>query len=265
MQEDQAAALAGFAEASFTHEGVTRAVYRRGHGPGVVVMHEIPGITPPVAAFAARVAEAGFTVFVPHLFGTLGRPASVPYTVAELARACMGREFAALASRRSSPITTWLRALCRHVHAELGGKGVGALGMCLTGNFALALMVDPVVMAPVLSQPSLPFAIGAERGAGLHLSDEDLAVVKRRVAEGCPVLGLRFTGDLAVPAARFDRLRAELGAGFEGIEIDSSAGNPHGIPRTAHSVLTEHLVDEEGHPTRAAVDRVLEFFTERLR
>jgi dienelactone hydrolase len=138
--------------------------------------------------------------------------------------------------------------------------------MCLTGNFALALMVDPVVMAPVLSQPSLPFAIGAERRRGLHISDADLEVVKRRVCdEGARVLGMRFTRDPMVPAARFARLRDELGEGFEGIEIDSSRGNPHGIPRTAHSVVTHDLVDEAGHPTRAALDRVLSFFEERLR
>src|SRR5262249_19811219 len=157
------------------------------------------------------------------------------------------------ASRRSSPITEYLRALCRHVHAEIGGKGVGAIGMCLTGNFALALMVDPVVMAPVLSQPSLPFPIGRERRAGLHVSDEDLARIKERVAGGCKVLGMRFTGDPAVPGERFDRLRRELGEGFEAIEIDSSRRNPHGIKQTAHSVVTNDLVDEAGHPTRAAL------------
>lgn len=257
--------LAGFTETSFTHDGATRAVYRRGEGPAVVIMHEIPGITPPVAAFATRVADAGFSVFLPHLFGTPGKPLSPLYMMGELGRACIGREFTVLASRASSPITSWLRALCRHAHAEIGGKGVGALGMCLTGNFALALMVDPVVMAPVLSQPSLPFAIGRERCGALHLSDEDLAIVKQRVAEGCPVLGLRFTADPLVPKARFDRLRQELGEGFEAIEIDSSRGNPHAIPRTAHSVVTNDLVDEAGHPTRAALERVLAFFAERLR
>jgi dienelactone hydrolase len=262
---DEAPALEGFTSAPFTHDGVTRAVYRRGEGPGVVVMHEVPGITPPVAAFARRVAAAGFTVFVPHLFGTPGKPASALYTATELGRACISREFAVLATRRASPITTWLRALCRRVHAELGGKGVGALGMCLTGNFALALMVDDAVMAPVLSQPSLPFSVGAERCAALHLSDDDLAVVKRRAAAGCTVLGLRFTGDLMSPAARFERLRAELGEAFEAIEIDSSPGNPHRIRRLAHSVLTEDLVDQVGHPTHAALERVLAFFAERLR
>ena len=257
--------LEGFTESTFSHDGATRTVYRRGAGPGVVVMHEIPGITPPVAAFARRVADAGFTAVMPELFGTPGKPVSGPYVVGQMLRACVSREFAVLAARRSSPITDWLRALCRSVHAELGGKGVGAIGMCITGNFALTLMVDPVVMAPVLSQPSLPFPFGRERRAGLHISDEDLTTVKSRVAEGACVLGLRFTGDPLVPAERFERLRAELGPGFEGIEIDSSRGNSHGIAATANSVVTNDLVDRDGHPTRAALDRVLRFFEERLR
>jgi dienelactone hydrolase len=158
----------------------------------------------------------------------------------------------------------YLRALCRQAHEELGGKGVGAIGMCLTGNFALALMVEPAVMAPVLSQPSLPLGVTADRRADLHVSPSDLVVIKERVAAGCPVLGMRFTRDILVPPERFARLREELGAGFEAIEIDSSPGNPYGIKRTAHSVVTNDLVDEAGHPTRQALDRVLAFFKERL-
>jgi hypothetical protein len=128
------------------------------------------------------------------------------------------------------------------------------------------LMVDEWVMAPVLSQPSLPFPFGAERRAALHVSDSDLEIIKDRVArDGCKVLGLRFTGDPLCPPERFERLRSELGEGFEGIEIDSSKGNPHGNPSSAHSVVTKDLVDEEGHPTRAALDRVMSFFEERLR
>lgn len=256
--------LPGFVETTVTFDGVTKAVYRRGTGPGVVVMPEIPGITPPVARFAERVAAEGFTVFLVSLFGTPGKPASPLYIGEQILGACISREFSVLAADASSPVVDWLKALCRQVHAELGGKGVGAIGMCLTGNFALALMVDPSVAAPVLSQPSLPFALGPERRAGLHLSPADLAVVKERVAGGCPVLGMRFTGDIAVPPERFARLREELGAGFEAIEIDSSRGNPYGIPPTAHSVVTEDLVDKEGHPTKRALDRVLSFFRERL-
>jgi dienelactone hydrolase len=249
---------------AFTHDGKTRPVYRRGHGPGVLVMHEIPGITPEVAAFAGRVADAGFTVAMPRLFGTPGKPFSWGYALAEVGRACVSREFSLLAARESSPITDWLRALARALHAELGGRGVGAVGMCITGNFALALMVDDALMAPVLSQPSLPFQLGAGRRAGLHVSDDALVTIKRRAASGVPVLGLRFTGDPACPAERFARLRQELGAAFEGVEIDSSPNNPHGIPAEAHSVLTRHLVDEDGHPTRAALERVLSFLHERL-
>lgn len=246
------------------HEGTTRTVFRRGAGPAVVIMSEIPGITPSVAAFAERVADAGFTVFMPDLFGTPGRPPSGLYIATSLARACVSREFRVLAAREASPITSFLRALCRAAHAELGGKGVGAIGMCLTGNFALSLMVDPILMAPVLSQPSLPLGLTSELRAGLHISDADLAVVKQRAAAGVSVLGLRFTADPMCPPERFARLRAELGDGFEGIEIDSSPGNPHGLKRTAHSVVTADLVDEEGHPTRKALDRVLAFFKERL-
>jgi len=256
--------LPGFVASPVTLLGITKTVYRRGQGPGVVIMPEIPGITPQVAAFAERVAAEGLTVFVVDLFGTPGRPISALYAGAEIVKACISREFSVLAANASSPVVDWLRALCRQVHAELGGKGVGAIGMCLTGNFALALMVDPAVAAPVLSQPSLPFPFGAERRAGLHLSPADLDRVKERVAGGCPVLGMRFTGDPVVPPERFAHLRRELGAGFEGIEIDSSPGNPHGIPRTAHSVVTTDLVDEAGHPTQAALHRVLAFFKERL-
>lgn len=257
--------LEGFAHFWFTHDGATRKVFRAGRGPGVVIMHEIPGITPEVARFARRVVDDGFSVFLPQLFGEVGRGNGVPYSPAQMVRACISREFSLLAAREASPVTEWLRALCRHAHVELGGKGVGAIGMCLTGNFALALMVDPSVMAPVLSQPSLPLPVDRERRAALHVSDRDLAEVKRRVAEeGACVLGLRFKRDPLVPAERFETLRRELGAGFECIEIDNARGNPHGIPIYAHSVVTSHLVDEAGHPTRAALERVLGFFHERL-
>lgn len=258
-------ALEGFDDFPFTHDGVTRAVYKSGSGPGVVIMHEIPGITPEVAGFARRVADDGFTAYLPHMFGDPGKPFSLPYVAGQMARACISREFSVFAKGESSPITDWLRTLCRKAHDECGGPGVGAIGMCLTGNFALSLMVDDSVMAPVLSQPSLPFGVSAAHRAALHLSDTDLEIVKKRSAAGCGVLGLRFTADPMCPGERFETLRRELGDGFVGIEIDSSPGNPHGIARSAHSVVTADLIDEQGHPTREALDRVLGLFRERLR
>lgn len=259
-------ALEGFRDERFEHADQARTLYRAGQGRAVVIMHEIPGITPEVAAFARRVADAGFSVYLPDLFGTVGKPLSVPYAAGQMVRACISREFHVLAAHEASPITDWLRALCRHAHAEQGGVGVGAIGMCLTGNFALALMVDETVMAPVLSQPSLPFPLGRERRGALHVSDEQLSIIRRRARGGCPVLGMRFTRDPLCPGERFETLRRELGdEGFEGIEIDNGPGNPFAIPRTAHSVVTADLVDEAGHPTREALDRVLGFFAERLR
>jgi dienelactone hydrolase len=257
--------LDGFETFPFSHEGEARTVYRRGQGPAVVVVHEIPGITPEVARFSRIVADDGFTVFLPHLFGTPDKPLSAGYALGQMARACISREFSVLARNESSPITDWLRALCRHAHVDCGGPGVGAIGMCLTGNFALSLMVDETVMAPVLSQPSLPFPVSADHRRALHLSEGDLEVVRRRAKEGCKVLGMRFTADPLCPPERFDTLRRELGEGFEAIEIDSGPGNPHGFDRTTHSVVTTALVDEAGHPTRQALDRVLGLFRERLR
>lgn len=264
MAEASYDSLVDFTTGSFTYQNATKPLYRKGSGPGIVIIHEIPGITPQVSDFARRVADAGFTSVLPVLFGTPGKPISVGYALGQVVRACISHEFYCFATKQSSPVTEWLRALCRQVHAECGGPGVGAIGMCLTGGFALALMVDASVMAPVLSQPSLPFPVGQARRQSIGLSDQELAVVKERAAAGCTVLGLRFTEDPVVPAARFATLRRELGDGFIGIEIDSSPGNPHGIPRAAHSVLTTHFTDQAGHPTRDAFDKVIAHFQNRL-
>jgi dienelactone hydrolase len=256
--------LDDFERSTFTHDGKTRDVLRKGSGPAVVVMAEIPGVTPKVADFARRVADLGCSVWMPVLFGSPGREPSVGYAITSIAPACVSKEFAAFALGRTAPVTDWLRALAAHAHETCGGPGVGAIGMCFTGNFALGMMVDDRMLAPVLSQPSLPLPISKKRRADAHLSPSDLEIIKRRAAEGVCVLGLRFTGDRMAPPERFETLRRELGDAFIAVEIDSSKGNPFGIRRLAHSVVTEDLVDEPGHPTREALDEVLDFFRTRL-
>jgi dienelactone hydrolase len=256
--------LAGFDRSSFTHTGETRVIYRAGSGPAVIVISEIPGITPDVAGFARKVADRGFTAVMPHLFGEDGRVPSPGYIGSSFTRACIAKEFTVLALGRTSPIIDWLRALAADEHQNCGGPGVGAVGMCFTGGFALGMMVDDVVVAPVLSQPSLPFGVTKARRRDLGLSPGDLARVQERAAAGCQVLGLRFTGDLMSPPDRFEHLRELIGDAFIAVELDSSKGNPHGHARMSHSVLTEHLDDRPGTPTRAALDQVLEFFAERL-
>ena len=260
------AALDGFTETTFTFDGVTRPVYRGGSGPGVVVVHEVPGITPPVADFGRRVIDAGFTVAMPSLVGEPGRPMSGPYVMKSFSSVCVSKEFAAWALNRTSPVIAWLRALARDLHEQAGGPGVGAVGMCFSGGFALAMAVDDEMLAPVLSQPSMPFPLGKARAGALGLSDADLARVKDRVTgDDLCVLGLRFSKDRAVPDARWARYRADFGDNFIGVDIDSSPGNPNGIKRTSHSVLTEHFVDQPGHPTKDALDRVLAFLREKLK
>jgi dienelactone hydrolase len=258
------ATVPGFDLDTFTALDQTRDVYRRGSGPAVIVMAEVPGITPPVARFAARVADAGFTVFMPQLFGTPNRAESLVYSAGVIVRLCISREFKLLAAHESSPIVDWLRALARHAHAQCGGKGVGAVGMCVTGNFALAMMLDAPVIAPVLSQPSLPFSLTRTLSGALHASSRELTAAHDKIdGEGARILGLRFTGDPMCRAARFDHLREEFGEAFEAIEIDDRHANPEG-PRPPHSVLTRHLIDADGQPTRAALDRTLAFLREQL-
>ena len=242
-------ALAGYEIDEFAHGGTTRTVLRTGRGPAVIVMAEMPGITPRVADFGRRVAAIGCTAVLPSLFGTPGRRATPGYLLRSLAGGCVSREFTAFLRRRTSPVTDWLRALAAFEHGRCGGPGVGAVGMCFSGGFALGMMVDDIMVAPVLSQPSMPFAIGAKRSADLNLSPSDEARIVERAQAGCQVLGLRFTGDKLV-GTRFDSLRKLLGDAFVAVEFESST-------KQDHSVLTEQI-QEEG------VTRVLEFLKSKL-
>lgn len=256
--------LVDFTKRSFAHDGVARAVFEKGDGPAVLVMHEVPGITPEVADFARRVAMEGYRVSMPVLFGTPGAPFSYAATMREVARACVSREFHVLALRQQSPITDWLRALLRDLHRRQGGRGVGAVGMCLTGNFALALMVEPALMAPVLSQPSLPFGCSPWHRRDLHVDDDVLAVVKKRAASDCPVLGLRFRSDPMVPSPRFERLHAELGDGFIDVSL-CLRGHPTTNP-VPHSVVSAELREDlPNHPTNRALQAIFSLFDRQLR
>jgi dienelactone hydrolase len=246
------------------HAGKTKRLYVRGSGPGVIVLHEIPGITPLVLRFADWLVDAGLRVYLPELVGVAGKQPSIAYVARSIAAICISREFAVLAADRSSPVTDWLRALVRHAHREAGRIGVGAVGMCFSGNFVLAMMLQPELVAPVLSQPSLPFAIGGRRKRALHLSPSEWDCVKGRCAAGARVMALRFTGDIACPAERFTTLREGLGAALDAIEVNPRHGNPRSRNPQPHAVLTADLIDRDGEPTREAANRVIAFLRERL-
>lgn len=267
--------LSDFTRDTFTYDGKTRSIFRQGSGPAVIVIAEMPGISPKVLEFARRVVAIGCTAVVPHLFGEPGRDAdpttsgrskldSGRYLMSSIAPACISREFTVLATGKTSPVIAWLRALARSEHERAGGPGVGAVGMCFTGGFALAMAAEPCLLAPVLSQPSLPFGMTKKHKRSIDISTADLDVVKRRcAAEGLTVLGLRFKGDRFVPKERFEFLREQLGDSFVAVEIEDEHANPDAA-MSPHSVLTEHLIDEPGQPTKDALDQVLDLFRMRL-
>jgi dienelactone hydrolase len=261
-----------FERFSFSDGGFTHDVYRKGTGPVVLVITEMPGMSPMVVGFADRVVALGCTAVLPDLFGDAGRDplagsrlGQAGYMLRSFSGVCVSREFSTMAAGRSSPVITWLRALAHQEHARAGGPGVGVVGMCFTGGFALAMAVDDLVLAPVLSQPSLPFPVGAARRRSIDCSDDELETVSGRcAAEGLRVLGLRFEGDPFVPAERFAFLRERLGEGFVGVELRQEDGHPDGPLGKHHSVLTGDLVDEPGSPTRVALDQVLDLFRTKL-
>lgn len=263
--------LERYERTTFTHGGKTREVFRRGTGPAVVVIAELPGITPKVVALADRIVDIGCTAVLPHLFGEPGRDpvaggrlGAARYTLSSFVPTCISREFTVFATHRASPVVDWLRALAADEHQRCGGPGVGAVGMCFTGGFALAMATAPELLAPVLSQPSLPFGVTVRAKRSIDISRADLATVKDRCAAGgLEVLGLRFKGDAFSPSERFEYLRGELGDAFVAVELDDEAANPD-APMRPHSVLTEHLVDAPGEPTRAALDQVLDLFRRKL-
>jgi dienelactone hydrolase len=265
------AGLEGFETGSFTHDGKERALFRRGSGPAVIVIAEMPGITPRVTSFAEQVVALGCTAVLPHLFGVPGqdpladgRGKALERVARSMVPACVSREFVVLATGRTSPVVDWLRALATHEHERCGGPGVGVVGMCFTGGFALAMATDPSVLVPVLSQPSLPLPVTRSRARSIDCSPEDLDTVAGRCAAGeIDVIGLRFASDRLVPAARFEFLREHLGDAFVAVELTDADANPESA-LAPHSVLTEHLVDRPGEATYDALHLVLGHFRRRL-
>ncbi|MEA2915817.1 MAG: hypothetical protein QOJ15_7898 [Bradyrhizobium sp.] len=259
--------LEDFKPREITFDSVTKVVHVAGSGPAVIVMPEMPGISPHVARFARWVRDAGFTVYMPSLFGRDGAVPSADEGAAIFQRACVSAEFRALAADGSSPVTKWLRSLARLAHDECGGPGVGAIGMCFTGNFALTMMLEPSMLAPVLSQPSLPL----NNPPGIEIAPDEVKAVRERLErDDLTVMAYRFEGDRFCMAQRFAAYKEALGDRFIGRVLPDSAANTDLAPfferyvTTPHSVVTAHLIDEVGQPTIAARDEILGFFKHRL-
>jgi dienelactone hydrolase len=229
---------------TFSFGGITHAIYSAGVGPEVVVLHEAPGMTDACLKLGLILAES-FRVHLPLLFDEPGGDSGFLRSARNIVRVCVSREFHAFAANKTSPVVDWLRALCQRLKELSGEEGVGVIGMCLTGGFALALVADDAVLAPVVAQPSLPVI----HRAALGLSPADAAAVRARAAAlgtGC-VLGLRYADDRIAPRERIDAIRALIGPGLRYVEL---AGDKH-------ATLTDHC-----HPT--ALSETIAFLSERL-
>ena len=247
----------------FEKNGISHPVFRQGEGPGVLLMHELPGMTGEFWRLAHWIREAGFTVYIPDLYGSSLDRKTKPSLTGNLIRSCISREIHLFARNASSPVTQWLRALAVRIHEEQGGPGVGAIGMCMTGNFALSLVLEDAVIAPVASQPAMPANYWTRKSQpALHMTEVEQTALETRT--DIDVMGLRFHGDPTCRKARFDAIEALTGEErFRRIELEDSAQNPNGNPYP-HAVLTRDLVDEEGSPTLEARDQVIAFLQEKL-
>jgi dienelactone hydrolase len=258
--------LEGWAQASFTGGGLTYDVYEKGVGPGVVLIPEIPGMTPEVIGLGQHLVDSGFTVAIPSPFGTPEREGSMGYVLRSAVQVCVSAEFRAFAVNAHRPITDFLRALAADLAARTPGPGVGVIGMCFTGGFALATAVDASVLASVMSQPAVPFPTSRARRLDPGASAAEMDTIAARAADGAVcVLGLRFSEDAAAPRARFAGLKARLGDAFDVIELDSSAGNAGGYSKSAHSVLTSEVRESPANSAFAAREHVVEFLNKNLR
>jgi dienelactone hydrolase len=263
----------------FAHDGITHEVYWKKAGdpsepsPAILVMHELPGMTESCLKFANRLVDNGFAVYLPLLFGKAGESSAITAILANslinTSRICIGREFYALKQRQSSPITNWLRALCRQIYSQPehhNFKGIGAIGMCLTGGFVLSVMIDKVVMAPVASQPSLPFGFTDSQKKALGISPMELVKAKERAKE-TGLLALRFEEDRICPAGRFETLNNEFGDSVQFKIISALERKRDGIRPSPHAIFTEDFADKLENPypcTEEAFNQLIEFLRERL-
>jgi hypothetical protein len=244
-----------FPEAS-SGSGIARPVLRRrGRGPAVIVMHELPGLTATTVALAEAIWDRGYTVVMPILLGRPRVSGSLVGSLRNVARVCVAREFSALARGETGAIVDWLEALAESEERASGRAGVGVVGMCFSGGFAFAMARHERVKAAVASQPSIPFSFVPGGAGELGVSTEDFACIAARARGGFSVRSLRYQRDPISPGARSRRIEA-LPHSFT-VEI------PTWMP-WKHSVLSNALDAVVGSDLATALADTLDYLEVQL-
>lgn len=263
----------GFDELRFAAQGQQHAVYSRGAGPSVIVLHELPGLAPRCVDFAERLVAAGFRVHLPLLFGQPLEFRPLHW----MRQLCVSEEFARLKGGVRAPITDWLRALAHDIAEREGGARIGVVGMCLTAGFVIPMILEPGVGAAVMAQPSVPFSalyrISGLGGSGdwtreINCDDTDLdAAAEAAHRDGKAVLMMRHRADRLCPGARIERLAARFGAAAEVCEVEGVSAWRR-IVDPPHALLTEEWAQNEASPegraAREAAARTLVFLARHL-
>jgi dienelactone hydrolase len=239
---------------TFAHDGMRHDVYEGGTGPTVILIHEAGGLEHTTLDIADRLWAEGFRVLLPVLVGRPHADGSGSSVVANLLKLCVSREVFVFLTGRTSRIATWLRALAAREKGD--HPGVGVIGMCFSGGFALAAAVDESVIAAIASEPALPWPLLPGSGADLGLSPDDLACVRERHRDGkFGFFATRYTLDRGSPAARIERIKTEFGTD---VVIE-----PIG---TAHSVLANAAHPETPDPVAVpALEATIALLKARLR
>jgi dienelactone hydrolase len=233
----------------------------------VLVLQELPGLAPGLLNFAERLVGAGHQVYLPWLFGSVGRRQPLQ----NFLRLCISREFGYLRDGVAAPVADWLRALVGHISEHNSGQPVSAIGMCLTGGFVIPLLMESAVVRAVAAQPAIPVSLsylalgrgGQTTRSALNVTQAQIDGARVRLDSGeARLLAVRCAPDRLCPPEKLARLRSEFPVGLtvreygEPSDINSHGEQPHAIYTKEYRLAP---ADAPDHPAHVAFAELVAF------